>query len=81
MEKILIIDEVKLRNFISKVPMWDYAGIRKFEYENLSKDDKKSLLIKYYHALLLKVEGEIIAIFLLTWFYRLVSLCLLLFVK
>lgn len=34
--------------------MWDYADIRKFEYQNPSKDDKKSLLIKYYHALLVK---------------------------
>ena len=40
------IDETNLRNFASKVPIWDYAGIFKFEYQNLSKDDKSSLLIK-----------------------------------
>lgn len=26
-----------LKNFVSKVPIWDYAGISKFEYQSLCK--------------------------------------------
>ena len=53
------IDEMELRNFISRVPIWDYAVISKIEYQNLSKEDQNSLLIKCYNAMLVESEGEI----------------------
>ena len=42
------IDEVKLREFLSKVKIWDYVKISYNEYQNLSIADRSSILKNYY---------------------------------
>ena len=42
------IDEAKLREFLSKVKIWDYVKISYSDYQNLSVADRSSILKNYY---------------------------------
>ena len=42
------IDEAKLREFLSKVKIWDYVKISYNEYQNLSIAGRSSILKNYY---------------------------------
>ena len=46
-----IIDEDKIRYFISKVSIWDYFGIPENSYKSSSVDEQTSMLNGYYREL------------------------------
>ena len=43
-----VIDEDKVRYFISKVSIWDYFGIPEISYKSSSAEGKTNMLNRYY---------------------------------
>lgn len=50
------IKEAKLKGFLSRVPIWEFAKISKTQYQNLSKEDQESLLIKCYDSIVTRFQ-------------------------
>lgn len=50
------IKEAKLKGFLSRVPIWEFAKISKTQYQNLSKVDQESLLIKCYDSIVTRFQ-------------------------
>ena len=48
-EQEVHIDEAKLREFLSKVKVWDYVKISYNDYQKLSVADRSSIFKDYYH--------------------------------
>ena len=44
----LEIQEDRLKFFVSKVKIWDYAGLSQGDYQKLSTEARSSILKKYY---------------------------------
>ena len=42
------IDEAKLKQFLTRVKVWEYAGVSFVDYQKLSVDDSSSILMNYY---------------------------------
>ena len=60
-----IIDESKLKHFISKVLVWDYFSITEQAYKSSSVERKTSLLNRYYKSFIKNIIGQVIFISLL----------------
>ena len=43
----VVIDESKLRYFISKISIWDYFRISEHAYKNLPVEEKESMFNRY----------------------------------
>ena len=50
------IKEAKLKGFLSRVPIWEFAKISKTQYQYLSKEDQESLLIKCYDSIVTRFQ-------------------------
>ena len=59
-------DELKLKQFLSKVAIWDFAEISKRKYKNLSKNKQSSLLKRYYDEMVIRFgqKGKFLFFFL-----------------
>ena len=53
-----VIDEDKLRYFISKVSIWDYSGIPEISDKSSSVEEKTSMFNRYYRELYQKYCGS-----------------------
>ena len=51
-------DEEKLKQFLRKVKLWDYARISLSDYQKLSVNDRCSILKNYYFDMLKKYSGS-----------------------
>ena len=68
-EQEVHIDETKLREFLSKVKVWDYVKISYNDYQKLSVADRSSILKNYYHDMRKKFgSGEHLFFFLTPFF-------------
>ena len=54
------IDEKKLSKYLNKVSFWNYAGIFRKTFQQLSKDEKRDLLIGYYNAMVARFDGKFV---------------------
>ena len=53
------IDELKLKQYFSKVAIWNFAQIFKQKYKNLSKDEQSLLLKRYYVEIVIRFGQEV----------------------
>ena len=53
----VVIDESKLRYFISKISIWDNFRISEHAYKNLPVEEKERMLNRYYNELHEKYYG------------------------
>lgn len=53
-----VIDEERLKFFISKISIWDHFSIQQSSYLAMDVDEKTTLLKKYYSDLDLKYFGK-----------------------
>ena len=58
------IDEKKLSKYLNKVSFRNYAGIFRKTFQQLSKDEKRDLLIGYYNAMVARFDGKVCAFFI-----------------
>ena len=65
------IDHATMREFLSKLAIWDFFEMTKEEYTSKSENDKKLLIIKFYNSL---SAGIICFLFLVVNYYRCSSL-------
>ena len=68
-----VINEEKLKYFISKVSIWDYFGIPEKSYKSSSVEEKTSMLNKYYRELYQKHYGSVNQFYLFVIFGCLLS--------
>ena len=54
------IDEKKLSKYLNKVSFWNYTGIFRKTFQQLSKDEKRDLLIGYYNAMVARFDGKFV---------------------
>ena len=54
------INEKKLSEHLNEVSIWIYAGIYREKFQQLSKDEKSDLLIRYYNAVVARFYGNFV---------------------
>ena len=54
------IGEKKLFEYLNKVSIWNYAGILRENFQQLSKDEERDLLIRYYNAVVARLDGKFV---------------------
>ena len=65
----VVIDESKLRCFISKISIWDYFRISQNGYKNFPVEQKESMVNRYCNELYQKYYGTGNFVFLFCCFY------------
>ena len=56
------IDKAKLASFIEQVPIWEFEGISRIANQQLSKEQKKEISIRYYDAMKALLKSKL-------WFF------------
>ena len=57
------IDEKKLSKYLNKISFWNYTGIFRKTFQQLSKDEKRDLLIGYYNAMVARFDCKFVFFF------------------
>ena len=58
------ITEKNLSEHLNKVSIWIYAGIYRKNFQQLSKDEKSDLLVRYYNAVVVWFDGNFVLLLL-----------------
>ena len=58
------IDEELLKEFLNKMPLWDFYETSKRDYMNKSDDEKKLLILSYYNYM-----NAAISLLLVVWLF------------
>ena len=76
-QEVVQIDKEKLKQFLRKVKVWDYARLSFDDYQRLSVNDRPSILRNYYIDMVKKYSGPgKFLLFAIVWLFLLAILLL-----